>query len=121
MLATRIGLFGEFIRSFIRNATRVGEVILILLSLIFAGAFAISRIEGILLGDAVYFSFITALSVGYGDIKPSTGLGKAVSVAIGLVGMMFIGITVAIANRSLADTVKRHEKDWRTPRPTNGR
>ena len=69
---------------------------------------SVSKIEGIKLGDAMYFAFITALSVGYGDIHPETSSGKLVSVSIGLVGMFFVGVTVAIANRSLAETSKRH-------------
>ncbi len=110
MLSTRLSLFGEFIRSFISNASRVREVILILLTLIVAGAFVISKVEDIQFGDAVYLAFVTALSIGYGDISPDTNLGRVICVAIGLVGMLFIGITVAIANRSLADTVRRHEE-----------
>ena len=56
--------------------------------------------------EAVYFAFITGLSIGYGDITPDTALGRLISVLIGLVGMLFVGITVAIATRALADVVK---------------
>jgi hypothetical protein len=65
-------------------------------------------VEGIKLGDAVYFAFITGLSIGYGDISPETVVGKVMSVVIGLVGMLFIGMTTAIATRALGDTAKRY-------------
>jgi len=37
-------------------------------------------------------------------------LGRVVSVGIGLVGMVFVGLSVAIATRALADTVKKLEE-----------
>ena len=64
--------------------------------------------EGIPLGKAIYFACITGLTIGYGDITPETGWGMIASVAIGLIGMIFTGITIAIATRALADLGKHH-------------
>ena len=107
MIVKRIGIFVEFIRIFAHYALQVREVIVSLLGMMVLGGFAISQLESIKLGDAIYFAFITGLSVGYGDIVPHTTAGKLVCVAIAFVGMLFVGITVAIANRALADTAKR--------------
>ena len=104
----RLALMGEFVRTFVHCALHVREVIVSLLLLIVLGGVAISHVEGIKLGDAIYFAFVTGLSIGYGDISPETAIGKMVSVAIGLVGMLFVGVTVAIATRALANTAKRH-------------
>ena len=104
----RFTTFLEFIRTFIRYALYVREVIGSSVLLIAFAGFTISKLEGIRLSDGLYFAFITALSVGYGDITPKTTLGKIVSVGIGLVGVFFVGITVAIATRALADTARRH-------------
>jgi voltage-gated potassium channel len=106
----RFTVFIEAIHAFVHYALHIREMIGSLLLLIVFGGFAISKFEGIKLGDAIYFAFITALSIGYGDISPKTTMGKIVSVSIGLVGMLFIGITVAIASHALADTAKRYEK-----------
>lgn len=46
--------------------------------------------------DTLYWSFITALTVGYGDMYPLKRLAKALSIIIGLVGFMLTGIIVAI-------------------------
>jgi voltage-gated potassium channel len=97
----------EFVRAFAHSALHVREVIVSLLVLIVGGGFTISLLEDIALGDAIYFAFITGLSIGYGDISPETAVGKVVSVAIGLVGMVFVGLTVAIATRALAKTAER--------------
>ena len=50
--------------------------------------------------DALYWSFITATTVGYGDIRPSYRTSKILSVLIALTGLIFTGIVVAIAVRS---------------------
>lgn len=47
--------------------------------------------------DSLYWSFITATTVGYGDIRPVTPMSKALSVIIALTGMIFTGIIVALA------------------------
>ncbi len=47
--------------------------------------------------DSIYWAFITATTVGYGDIRPITPLSKALSILIALVGMTFTGILVALA------------------------
>lgn len=42
--------------------------------------------------DAVWWSFVTATTVGYGDISPSTGLGRIVAAILMIVGIGFIGM-----------------------------
>ncbi len=47
--------------------------------------------------DALYWSFITATTVGYGDIRPTYKLSRILSVMIAFVGLIFTGIVVALA------------------------
>jgi len=47
--------------------------------------------------DAVYWAFITATTVGYGDIRPIKTLSRVLSILIALIGMTFTGILVALA------------------------
>lgn len=47
-------------------------------------------------GDALYYAFITATTVGYGDFHPKTNAGKLAAVLIALLGMVMTGIVVAI-------------------------
>lgn len=46
--------------------------------------------------DSLYWSFITGLTIGYGDMVPHKRSNKALSVIIGLTGLMLTGIIVAI-------------------------
>jgi voltage-gated potassium channel len=50
--------------------------------------------------DAIYWAFITATTVGYGDIRPKDRAGKMLSILIAMVGVTFTGIIVAMAINS---------------------
>ena len=82
-MVKRLSHFIQFVRTFAHYTMDIGEAIVILLLLMVLGGCAIAKTEGLKLGDAVYFAFITGLSIGYGDIAPKTGLGRLVSVSIG--------------------------------------
>lgn len=58
--------------------------------------------EPLTFGEAAYLTAITALTIGYGDLSPTTGTGRAVAVLIGIIGVLHIGILVAIATRAVA-------------------
>lgn len=108
LLEKRLPLFLEFLSAFRRYASYIQEIIYGLLLILFLGAILIWRYENIDFGDAIYFTCITGLTIGYGDITPETTIGKIVSVGIGLIGMLAVGLSVAIATRALNDTAVRH-------------
>jgi voltage-gated potassium channel len=72
----------------------------IMLTVIFAWA------EDQTLGNAIYFTVITGLTVGYGDITPVTPIGKAASAAIAVVGVITAGIYIAIATRAVSMSLR---------------
>ena len=51
--------------------------------------------------DSVYYSLITASTVGYGDLRPTQKSTKLASVAIAMLGILLTGIVVATALKSL--------------------
>jgi voltage-gated potassium channel len=55
-------------------------------------------------GDALWWAIVTATTVGYGDISPSTLEGRAIAVVLMLVGIGVIGIfTASVASHMFAD------------------
>jgi len=65
-------------------------------------------IEGWSRFDALYWSLITATTVGYGDIRPLQKPSKLLSIFIALIGIMFTGILVAITIETSAMSFDQH-------------
>jgi len=51
--------------------------------------------------DALYFSFVTATTVGYGDFRPITNKSKFFSIAIAFTGLVLTGLIVGIGVNAL--------------------
>jgi hypothetical protein len=45
--------------------------------------------------DFVYFSFITLLTVGYGDVRPVSGIARSLAMLEGIVGVLYIGVFIS--------------------------
>ncbi|MFI5617561.1 potassium channel family protein [Streptomyces sp. NPDC051567] len=65
------------------------------------------------LGDAVWWSFTTMTTVGYGDHSPTTGLGRVLAVGLMLSGIALLGVVTA---NIAAWFVSRFERDDRVER-----
>ncbi|MFF3874300.1 potassium channel family protein [Streptomyces sp. NPDC001978] len=60
------------------------------------------------LGDAMWWSFTTMTTVGYGDHAPTTGLGRMIAVGLMLSGIALLGVVTA---NIAAWFIARFEKD----------
>lgn len=85
---------------FVRHVFVFLVLVLILLVLTLAWA------ENWTLGDATYFTLITGLTVGYGDITPVTTLGKIASVVSAIIGIVATGLYVAIASKAVSTAIQ---------------
>jgi voltage-gated potassium channel len=66
--------------------------VLLVISLLIVGVVFYTLVEGWTVVDAIYFSAMSLATVGYGDVVPTTGVGKIFTVVYVLGG---IGILVA--------------------------
>lgn len=58
--------------------------------------------------DSLYWSLITATTVGYGDIHPMKKGAKLISIIIAIVGMVLTGIVIAVALNTASIALDRH-------------
>lgn len=53
--------------------------------------------------DALWWSFATTTTVGYGDVTPITNLGRTVGIALMLIGVAIFAIYTALFARAIID------------------
>jgi len=97
-----------FIKVFLVGVYLAGPLILFLSILIILIGQIVGRREAWRKWDALYWSFITATTVGYGDIRPKGRLSKALSVLIAFNGIILTGLIVALALYAANYAFKAH-------------
>jgi hypothetical protein len=65
----------------------------------------VTWLERWVLGDGLYFTFVTGLTIGYGDLVPRQLASRILAILIGLLGTMLTGLVAAIAVHALQTTV----------------
>ena len=105
-----ISMFFRFCYHFFLVIWHFHAVFLSLFALIVGIAAVIVHIENMPFEDALYFSFITGLTIGYGDIIVKTPFGRIVAVLLGLIGIIFTGMMVAAAIRAVGESMEGYKK-----------
>jgi hypothetical protein len=67
---------------------------------------AIGFLEGWSVGDSVYFTFVTGLTIGYGDLVPHRALSRVLAAVIGLSGILLTGLVAAVVVEALRETAR---------------
>ena len=62
---------------------------------------SVGYLEGWSASDATYFTFITGLTIGYGDLVPVRLGTRLIAVAIGFIGILQTGLVAAVGVRAL--------------------
>lgn len=79
---------------------------------IFSGVLAImvgcgiivGRIEGWSVGDSLYFTFVTGLTIEYGELTPKHPVPRVLAMFIGLAGIVLTGLVAAVSVQALRGT-----------------
>ena len=59
--------------------------------------YAVGRKEGWSAFESLYWSFITATTVGYGDLRPLKRVSRIIAILIAFLGLTLTGIVIALA------------------------
>jgi uncharacterized membrane protein len=99
-----MSVFTRFTHNFVSLIWKYRSIFLILFAFLIGGALIIAYAENLPFGDALYFSFITGLTIGYGDIAMKTSLGRCVAILLGFIGVLFTGLVIAAAVEAVRKT-----------------
>ena len=97
-----------FFETFVWGVYLLSPIFLILLALICMLGLVVGRMESWQKFDAIYWAFITALTIGYGDIRPLKKRSRILSIVIGCFGLMLGGILVAITVKAASNSLDAH-------------
>jgi len=86
--------FKKYMDKFLKT-NNFNYIIWITLITLFIGAVGIHFAEGISFGNALWWSFVTISTVGYGDISPQTTIGRIIAGIVMLTGIGFLGMLTA--------------------------
>lgn len=85
--------------------------VLLLFTIMCMGTFVFAKVENLSFMDAFYFSIVTIATVGYGDIHPTTTLGKILAIGLIVAG---VGTFLEVIAGLTQVMIKRREKEVRT-------
>jgi hypothetical protein len=90
-----------FFLALIRQVRVVWPILSGIILIMVASGIIIGRIENWQLGEALYFTFVTGLTIGYGDFVPHTFITRLLALVIGISGIVLAGLIVAVSVQAL--------------------
>ena len=93
----------RFVAGLFKGLRVVWPILSGLLILIVALGVAAGLVEGWSVQESVYFSFVSGLTIGYGDFAPKTLFGRVLAIGIGVCGILVTALVAAVAVKALTD------------------
>ena len=90
-----------FIRVYAYVLWKISPLVGFLMLIIITLGWWVARIENWPFSRGLYFASITATTVGYGVVHPTTSRSRILSIVIASFGLLLTGIMVALAYQSL--------------------
>lgn len=100
----------EFFAALMVGLRVVWPILSGLIVVIVALGVVIGVLEGWSVHESIYFAFITELTIGYGDFAPTTPITGALSVVIGICGLLLTAMVAAVAVKALTITLEKVKK-----------
>lgn len=93
-----------FLRALVQQLGVVWPILSGILVVMFGCGAAIWRIENWRIDEAFYFTFVTGLTIGYGDFTPKHVSARLLSLVIGFAGIVLTGLVAAVSVQALKAT-----------------
>lgn len=115
---TKLSIIGAFPRKAFKkvniflNTNGLKNMIFFTIAAILFGSIGIMYTENMSIEDSLWWAFVTATTVGYGDLSPSTNLGRLIAAVLMIFGIGLIGsITSTITSYFLKIEKKDFKED----------
>ena len=89
-------MFREFITSHFLLAYELAGVFAVFMAVILIFGVLFARFDRVPLEDAIYFAFITAFTVGFGDVTPKSRGARVITILLASLGLILMGVAVAV-------------------------
>jgi len=97
-----------FIQLFFRALYLASPLLIVLCFILISIGLSVGAIEKWTRFDALYWTFVTATTVGYGDFRPLKKRSKALAILLAFIGLMFTGIIVALTVHTATVSFEKH-------------
>jgi Ion channel len=88
----------------------VWPILSVLLGLVIALGLVVGLLEGWSVQESIYFAFVSGLTIGYGDLAPTSLLTRALAILIGVCGVLMTALLAAIAVKALTAATDAGER-----------
>jgi hypothetical protein len=100
----------DFLAGLLFGLRVVWPIMSVLLGLIIALGLVVGLLEGWSIQESIYFAFVSGLTIGYGDLAPSSLLTRALAILIGVCGVLMTALLAAIAVKALTAATDAGER-----------
>ena len=100
----------RFLLAFWWELKIVWPILSALVAIQLALGFLVGYREGWSINDAAYFTFVTGLTIGYGDLVPAHFGTRLIAIMIGLIGILLTGLVAAVGVRALLKATEHEAK-----------
>jgi hypothetical protein len=102
----------RFLQAFWGELRIIWPILSALLVIQLALGALIAYLEKWPLGNAAYFTFVTGLTIGYGDLVPSHFITRLLAVVIGFIGILLTGLIAAVGVQALRAARRDATDQW---------